>query len=180
MTTKKTSEKKVELKEEDKGKLQEFLVDSLKDIYYAEHEILKGLAKMEEGATSKELKEGIKKHTKQTEGQIKKLKEAFSLLGEKPAKKKCEAIDGILEEGESILEETDEGTMVRDVAIIIASQKVEHYEIATYGSLSELAKTLGIFDLSQLLESILLEEKTTDLSLTDLAVSFVNTKAKAE
>ena len=189
MTTKKETDKKApamqkksepKLKAEDQGKLQEFLVDSFKDIYYAENEIQKGLKKMETAATSKELKSSIKKHYSQTEDQIKRLEEAFKLLGEKPAKKKCEAIDGILKEGESILEDTEAGTMVRDVAIIIASQKVEHYEIATYGSLAELAKTLGLFEVSQLLEASLHEEKSTDLSLTDLAVSFVNTEAKAE
>ena len=175
-----TKKSESKLKAEDQGKLQEFLVDSFKDIYYAENEIQKGLKKMETAATSKELKSSIKKHYTQTEGQIKRLEEAFKLLGEKPAKNKCEAIDGILKEGESILEDTEAGTMVRDVAIIIASQKVEHYEIATYGSLAELAKTLGLFEVSQLLEASLHEEKSTDLSLTDLAVSFVNTEAKSE
>lgn len=176
-----TQEKKVsKLKAEDKGKLQEFLADAFKDIYYAEHEILKGLKKMEAAVTSKELKSSIGKHYTQTEGQLQRLEEAFKLLGEKPARKKCDAIDGILKESESVLEDTEAGTMVRDVAIIIASQKVEHYEIATYGSLSELAKTLELYEVSQLLETSLHEEKSADLSLTDLAISYVNKEAKAE
>jgi ferritin-like metal-binding protein YciE len=115
-----------------------------------------------------------------TQVSIVRLEEVFKLLGEKPEKKKCDAIDGILKEGESVLEDTEKGTMVRDVAIIIASQKVEHYEIATYGSLAALAKTLGLYEAANVLEETLLEEKSTDLSLTDLAVTAVNKEAKAE
>lgn len=174
------SSSKAQLNKEDEGKLKEFLTDSLKDIYYAEGEILKGLKKMEAAATSGDLKKGINKHYTQTQTQVKRLEEVFKLLGEKPEKKKCDAIDGILKEGESVLEDTEKGTMVRDVAIIIASQKVEHYEIATYGSLAALAKTLGLYEAANVLEETLLEEKSTDLSLTDLAVTAVNKEAKAE
>lgn len=182
MATKKQDDKKSSAKfnKEDEGKLKEFLVEEFKDIYYAENEILKGLKKMEAAATTKELKSSINEHYTQTQGQIKRLEEVFKLMGEKPAKKKCEAIDGILKEGEGVLEDTQEGTMVRDVAIIIASQKVEHYEIATYGSLAELAKTLELYDVAKILEETLHEEKSTDLSLTDLALTAVNKEAKAE
>lgn len=183
MSTKKTSTKKtekVELSKEDQGKLKEFFVDGLKDIYFAEHEIMKGLKKMEQGATSKLLKEDTKKHHSETQEHIKRLEEVFKLVGEKPAKVKCEAIMGILKEGEGALEDTEKGSMVRDVAIIIACQKVEHYEIATYGSLSELARTLGLHDAAEVLEKTLMEEKSTDLSLTQLAVDSVNKEAKSE
>ncbi len=177
----KTSQKKnVKFKKEDESKLKEFLVEEFKDIYYAENEILKGLKKMEAAATTKELKSSISEHHTQTQGQIKRLEEVFNLMGEKPAKKKCEAIDGILKEGEGVLEDTEAGTMVRDVAIILSSQKVEHYEIATYGSLAELAKTLELYDVAKILEATLHEEKSTDLSLTDLALTAVNQEAKAE
>lgn len=178
---KKSSDKKnVKFNKEDEGKLKEFLVDEFKDIYYAENAILKGLKKMEGAATTKELKNSINEHYTQTQGQIKRLEEVFKLMGEKPAKKKCEAIDGILKEGEGVLEDTEAGTMVRDVAIIISAQKVEHYEIATYGSLAELAKTLELYDVAKILEETLHEEKSTDLSLTDLALTAVNKEAKAE
>ena len=177
-TTKSKNQSK--FSQEDAGKLTEFLIEEFKDIYYAENEILKGLKKMEAAATSKELKSGINAHYAQTQGQIKRLEEIFSLMGQKPAKKKCDAIDGILKEGESALEDTEEGTMVRDVAIILASQKVEHYEIATYGSLAELAKTLELYEVAKILEETLHEEKSTDLSLTDVAMMSVNPKAKAE
>lgn len=119
-------------------------------------------------------------HYNQTEKQIVRLEDAFGLLDKKPTKKKCEAIIGILKEGDDILEDTEEGTMTRDAAIIIASQKVEHYEIATYGSLAELARTINREDVAKLLESTLKEEKETDVSLTVLAVEKINEDAAQE
>lgn len=173
-------EKKGKLKETDENALKEFLVDELKDIYYAEHEILKGLTKMKDAATSDKLKKAIDLHYNQTETQIVRLEEVFGLFDEKPTKKKCEAIVGLLKEGDDILEDTEEGTMVRDAAIIIASQKVEHYEIATYGSLAELARTIDRDDVAEILESTLTEEKETDVSLTELAVDKINEGAAQE
>lgn len=172
--------KKGKLKIEDENALKDFLCEELKDIYFAEHEVLKGLTKMKEAATSAKLKKAIDLHYNQTEIQIVRLEDAFDLLDKKPTKKKCEAIIGILKEGDDILEDTDEGTMTRDAAIIIASQKVEHYEIATYGSLAELAKTIDRDDVAKLLESTLKEEKKTDVSLTILAVEKINKDAAQE
>lgn len=174
------SSKKGKLKIEDENALKDFLCEELKDIYYAEHEILKGLTKMKDGATSEKLKKAIDLHYNQTETQIVRLEEAFELLDKKPEKKKCEAIVGLLKEGEEILEDTEEGTMTRDAAIIIASQKIEHYEIATYGSLAELARTINRDDVAEILETTLKEEKKTDVSLTKLAVDKINEDAAQE
>ena len=172
--------KKGNLKIEDENSLKDFLCEELKDIYFAEHEILKGLIKMKDGATSSKLKKAIEAHHSQTETQIERLKEAFELFDKKPQKKKCEAIIGILKEGDDILEDTEEGTMTRDAAIIIASQKVEHYEIATYGSLAELARTINRDDVAKLLEATLKEEKKTDVTLTILATDKINEEAAQE
>ena len=172
--------KKGKLKIEDENGLKDFLCEELKDIYFAEHEILKGLIKMKDGATSSKLKKAIEAHHSQTETQIERLKEAFELFDKKPQKKKCEAIIGILKEGDDILEDTEEGTMTRDAAIIIASQKVEHYEIATYGSLAELARTINRDDVAKLLEATLKEEKKTDVTLTILATDKINEEAAQE
>ncbi|WP_298649598.1 ferritin-like domain-containing protein [uncultured Proteiniphilum sp.] len=162
------------------GKLKEFFVEELKDIYFAEGEILKGLEKMEAAALSTSLKASLQDHHTETEEQIERLKEVFGLVGEEPSKKKCEAIMGILKEGDTMLGDTEEDSMVRDVAIIIACQKVEHYEIATYGSLAELARTLGLDEAADILEEILEEEKSADVGLTELAVESVNEEAKEE
>lgn len=175
-----TPAKKGKLKAADENALKDFLVDELKDIYFAEHEIMEGLTKMKAAATSKKLKKAIDLHYNQTEVQIARLEEAFGLFDEKPSKKKCEAIIGILKEGDDILEDTEEGTMTRDAAIIIASQKVEHYEIATYGSLAELARTIDRDDVAEILEATLSEEKETDVSLTILAVDKINEEAAQE
>lgn len=172
--------KKGKLKIEDENALKDFLCEELKDIYFAEHEIMKGLPKMKKAATSTKLKKAIDLHYNQTETQIERLEDAFGLLDKKPAKKKCEAIVGLLKEGDDILEDTEEGTMTRDAAIIIASQKIEHYEIATYGSLAELARTINRDDVAELLESTLEEEKKTDVSLTILAVEKINEDAAQE
>ncbi len=177
---KSASAKKGKLKDEDESSLKDFLCEELKDIYYAENAILKGLTKMKDGATSDKLKKAIELHYNQTEVQISRLEEAFKLLDKKPVKKKCEAIVGILKEGDEVLKDTEKGTFTRDVAIIIASQKVEHYEIATYGSLAELARTIDREDVAKLLESTLAEEKDTDVSLTELATDKINEGAAKE
>lgn len=166
--------------EKNEGKLKEFFIDEIKDVYFAEHEAMKALKKMEKAATSKALKDSLKQHQTETEEQISRLEEVFKLIGEKPEKKKCDGILGIIKDGEGVIEDTDADTMVRDVAIIIASQKVEHYEIASYGSLAELARTLGNEEVAELLDITLDEEKETDVSLTVLAVESVNEEAKKE
>lgn len=179
-TDKSNSKKGARFDKQHEGKLKEFFVDELKDIYYAEDAILDGLKKLEEAATSSKLKNGLQKHHKQTEKHVKRLEKAFELADEKPSKKKCEAIVGLLKEADDVIKDTEEDTMVRDVAIILAAQKVEHYEIATYGSLVELANTIGMEEVATLLEETLQEEKNTDVLLTELAVESINPKASEE
>lgn len=135
---------------------------------------------MKAAATSQALRESIRQHHTETESQIERLEEVFELVGEQPSKKQCDAIIGILKEGEKLVQDTQDDTMVRDAAIIIAAQKVEHYEIASYGSLAELARTLGLEDAAAMLEETLEEEKSTDVGLTELAVESVNEEAKEE
>lgn len=157
--------------------LRDFLVDGLKDLYWAEKALVKKLPKMAKNATSKKLKTAIEKHLKETEGQVTRLEAAFVAMGEKAKAEKCDAMAGLLKEGESILKETQPGA-VRDAAIIAAAQKVEHYEIASYGTLATYAKLLGEKKVLKLLKATLNEEETCDLDLTKLAVSEINIKAK--
>lgn len=178
--SKKKNGNKARFHEKYEGKLKEFFIEELKDIYGAEEEILKGLDKMAAAATSNKLKKSIEKHHSQTENQVERLKKAFEMMGEKPSKKKCEAIEGLLKEGEAVVKNTEADTMVRDVGIIISNQKVEHYEIATYGSLIELARTIGLDEVADLLGETLQEEKETDVLLTELAIDSVNPKASKE
>lgn len=167
-------------KEESESMLREFLVDEIKDIYWAEKHLTKALPKMEKAATSEELKNAFASHLEQTHGHIERLERVFELLGEKAQAKKCDAMAGLVEEGESIIEDTEQGTATRDVGLIIAAQKVEHYEIATYGSLATLAKTLGLQDICNILLDTLDEEEETDEKLTTIAKSRVNHEAAAE
>jgi ferritin-like metal-binding protein YciE len=160
--------------------LKEFFVDELKDIYYAEKQIAKTLPKMKKAATSDELKQAFETHLTQTEQQVERLEQVFSLLGEKAKGKTCEAIEGIIKEGEGIIADTDSKTATRDVGLIFAAQKVEHYEIATYGGLAQLAETLGLTEVAQLLHTTLEEEKQTDVLLTGIAENNVNYEASEE
>lgn len=158
------------------GKLFE---DGVKDIYWAEKALLKALAKMGKNATSEELVAAIETHIAQTEEQVTRLEKVFSIMGKEPRGKKCDAMEGLIKEGETIMEESEEGPM-RDAGIIAAAQKVEHYEIASYGTLRTYAQTLGLDEAAALLEETLEEEKTTDTLLNDLAVSSVNLMAASE
>ena len=162
------------------SRLREFFVDELKDIYWAEKHIAKALPKMAKAATSPELVKAFKTHEEQTAGQIARLEQVFETLGEKAQAKKCDAMAGILEEGNGIIEDTEKGTATRDVGLILAAQKVEHYEISTYGGLAQLARTLGENDVAKLLEQTLKEEKETDVLLTGIAESNVNYEASQE
>ncbi|MBK0379247.1 YciE/YciF ferroxidase family protein [Mucilaginibacter segetis] len=178
MATKKQT--KVERTPEVESALKELFVDELKDIYWAEQHLVKALPKMMKGATSEELKKTIEKHLSQTEGQVSRLEKVFESIGEKAKAVKCEAMDGLLKEADELLKETEKGTEVRDVAIISAAQKVEHYEIASYGTLRTLATTLGYNEAARLLEETLKEEKTADSLLTEVAENYVNEAAAAE
>jgi ferritin-like metal-binding protein YciE len=160
--------------------LNELFLDSLRDIYWAENHLVKTLPKMILSATSPKLVESIENHLGETVGHVSRLEEIFELLGEEAIAKKCDAMEGLTKEGEIIVESTDEGTATRDVGIILASQKVEHYEIATYGGLAQLAKTLGLDDVAQILVKTLEEEKQADLLLTEVAENEVNYKAAEE
>jgi ferritin-like metal-binding protein YciE len=160
--------------------LMEFFCEELKDIYWAEQHLLKTLPKMAGAATSAKLQEAFTTHTRQTEEQISRLDQVFEMLGKKAQAKKCDAMAGIIEEGEGIISDTEEGTATRDVGLVLAAQKAEHYEIATYGGLAQLARTLGKDDVAELLEITLAEEKDTDELLTHIAEKSINYKAAAE
>jgi len=166
--------------QETNSQLQKFFEDSLKDIYWAEKSLTKALPKMQEAATTEELKNAIEEHLAQTETQVKRLEQVFELIGKKAQAKKCDAMEGLIKEGESIIEETEAGSMTRDVGIIIASQKVEHYEIATYGGLAQMATTMGLDEAAELLNETLEEEKETDALLTEIAENNINWEAEQE
>lgn len=159
--------------------LRELYIDSLKDIYWAEKALLKALPKMSKNATSSKLKMAIDEHITVTEEQAARLEKVFQLAGEKAVAKKCEAMDGLIKEGEDIVESTEPGP-VRDAGIIAASQKIEHYEIATYGTLRAFANTLGEMEAVALLEQTLAEEKDADVTLTEAAYNDINFEAHEE
>lgn len=160
--------------------LEKFFNDQLQDIYYAEQQLIKAIPKMSKAATTEQLQEAFDDHLHQTQKHVKRLEKVFSLIGKKAEGKKCEAIEGIIKEAESIISDTEEGTMTRDAALIMAAQKVEHYEIATYGGLVQLALTLDLQDVSELLDQTLMEEEDTDQLLTDIAESHINIDAEKE
>jgi ferritin-like metal-binding protein YciE len=160
--------------------LEKLFVDSLKDIYWAEKALTKALPKMKKAATTDELRSAIEEHLGQTQEQVSRLEEVFGLFGKKAQAKKCDAMEGLIKEGESVVEETEEGSMTRDAGIIMAAQKVEHYEIATYGTLVQLAKTMGNEEAASILQTTLDEEKQTDEGLTSIAESCINWEAEME
>lgn len=153
--------------------LRELFVDSLKDIYWAEKALTKALPKMAKNASSENLITALNDHLLVTEGQIDRLEKVFQSVGEKAVAKKCDAMEGLIKEGEGIMEETELGP-VRDAGIIAAAQKVEHYEIATYGTLAAFAKTLGEDEALELLLATLEEEKEADTTLTEAAYNTIN------
>ena len=159
---------------------KDFFVDELKDIYWAEKHLTKALPKMQKAATSEELRNAFAEHLTITQTQVSRLEQVFELLGEKAVAKKCDAMAGLVEEANGIIEETEKGTHIRDVGLVLAGQKVEHYEIATYGGLVTLAKTMGNTEISDLLAQTLAEEKETDELLTQLAEGGINSSAASE
>lgn len=167
-------------KEENQSMLQEFFMDELRDIYWAEKHLVKALPKLEKAATSEELATAFADHLAVTQEQVTRLEQVFEMLGEKPRGKKCEGMEGLVKEGETVIEDTEEGTSTRDVGLIISAQKVEHYEIAAYGGLAQLAKTLGKDDVANILGEILEEEKEADELLTSLAENNINQSAEQE
>jgi ferritin-like metal-binding protein YciE len=156
--------------------LDDLFLDTLKDIYYAEKQILKTLPKMAKAATSPELKAGFEQHTQETEGHVERLEQVFEIVGAPARGKTCDAILGIIEEGKSIMEEF-KGTVALDAGLISSAQAVEHYEIARYGTLKTWAQQLGLKEAVPLLDATLKEEIATDKKLSMVAVDDANRKA---
>lgn len=159
--------------------LMQLFEDSLKDIYWAEKALVKALPKMTKNATSEELIDAMTSHLEETKEHVVRLEKIFSLIGKKAEAEKCDAMEGLIEEASGIMEECEEGSM-RDAGIISAAQKVEHYEIATYGTMRQFAETLGLTEVEQLLATTLQEEKEADLKLSEVAMEAVNIDASEE
>lgn len=158
--------------------LEDLFHDTLKDIYYAERKILKALPKMKRAAQSEELKKAFETHREETEGHVERLQKVFEIIGKAPRGKTCDAIEGIVSEGEEIIDEF-KGTPALDAGLISSAQAVEHYEITRYGTLKRWATELGLQDAAKLLDETLKEEAKTDESLTKLADASANDRAKA-
>lgn len=158
--------------------LHDLYVDELKDLYNAEHQILKALPKMVKAATSPDLAQAFQDHLGETEGQVERLDKIFKKLDVSPKGKKCKAMEGLLEEGKEVMEEDADPT-VRDAALIAAAQRVEHYEMAGYGCVRTFAQLLGYDDAAELLQETLDEEGNADKKLTELAESVINVEAAA-
>jgi ferritin-like metal-binding protein YciE len=158
--------------------LKELYVDELKDIYNAEHQLVKALPKMAKASTSEQLRTGFEEHFEQTRDHVQRLEQIFKELGEKPTGKKCKGMEGLVAEGQEMMEE-DFDDDVMDAALISAAQRVEHYEIAAYGTVRTYAELLGEENAVKLLEQTLEEEKETNQKLSDLA-SDINVKAMGE
>lgn len=158
------------------SQLMELFEDELKDIYWAEKALTTAIPKMIKNATSEELIAALTSHLAETKNQVERVEQVFEAIGKKPEAVKCEAMAGLIKEAGEIMEECEEGAM-RDAGIISAGQKVEHYEIATYGTLRQFAETLGLAEAVKLLEETLAEEKAADVKLTEVAVQAINVEA---
>jgi len=157
--------------------LHDLFVAELKDIYHAENQLVKALPKMAKAATSEELRAGFETHLEETEGQVERLDKIFEMLDMAPRGKKCEAMQSLIKEGKEMMEEDAEDAVL-DAALIAAAQKVEHYEIASYGTLRTYAQMLGMDEAAALLQETLDEESATDEKLTELAQT-INAEAQA-
>ncbi len=177
--TKKQTDKTIKAKPGAAQGLRDLFEDELKDIYWAEKALIKAFPKMIKNTTSEELATALKEHLAITEEQVRRLEQVFEYIGTKAQAKKCEAVEGLIKEAEEIMESTEKG-VVRDAGIISAGQKVEHYEIATYGTLRAFAKILGEDDAVSLLEETLNEEKEADEKLTEVAESSINIEAAVD
>ena len=159
--------------------LTDLFGDMLKDIYWAEKALVKALPKMSKKATSENLVKALESHLQETEGHVERCEKIFEIMGKPARGKKCEAMDGLIKEAQEIMESTEDGA-VRDAGIIAAGQKVEHYEIATYGTMCAFAKILGEEEIRSILEETLNEEKKADEKLTEVAESSINLDAAEE
>src|ERR1700733_4651140 len=162
------------------SKLREFFIDQLQDIYWAEQKLVKTLPKLSKASHSPELRQAFDSHLTETKNHVSRIEQAFQLLKQKAEAKECPALKGIAEEGEEIIDETEDNTAQRDVGLIFAGQKAEHYEIATYGALIQLARDMGENEVANLLQETLKEEKAADQKLTQLATSGINKEAARE
>lgn len=160
----------------DQKTLNDLFLDTLKDIYYAEKQIVKALPKMAKAAQSSELKSGFEQHLQESEGHVERLEQVFEMLGKPARGKTCEAILGIIEEGKTIMDDF-KGTPAIDAGLVSSAQAVEHYEIARYGTLKTWAQQLGMPDAAKLLDATLSEEIATDQKLTKVAEAEANRKA---
>jgi ferritin-like metal-binding protein YciE len=160
--------------------LKEFFVTCLQELYWSETHLVEMLNTMSIAATTPQLKEAFIVHKEETEKQKKRLEEVFTLMGLPPQAERCAGLQGLFDEGWQVIDETEAGSAQRDVALIIAAQKVEHYEIASYGSLITLAKTMGQNDIAKILAPTLKEEKTADSTLTEIAEAGINVDASQE
>lgn len=160
--------------------LSDLLLEQLQDLYSAEKQLIQALPKMAKAATTPELKDAFKEHLEVTRKQKDRLEKVFGILGHKPKAKKCKGMEGLIEEGKELIEE-DAAPEVLDAGLIAAAQRVEHYEMASYGTVRSMAKRLGLDKAVKLLQATLDEEGETDHSLTELAETLVNAAAmKAE
>lgn len=178
-TNKATATPKKRMTPRQKEDLSKIFEDGLKDMYWAEKHLTKALPKLAEAAEDEELAGAFEEHLAQTEEHVNRLEQVFELLGKKAQAKKCDAMEGLIKEGESVIEE-HEASPARDAALIMAAQKTEHYEIASYGSLAEFAKILGMTEAKNILGSILDQEKETDTLLTEIAASINEAAAEEE
>lgn len=160
----------------DEKTLDDLFLDTLKDIYYAEKQIVKALPKMAKAATAPDLKAGFEEHLEQTEGHVERLEQIFELIGKPARGKTCDAILGIIEEAKSIMEDF-KGTVALDAGLVSSAQAVEHYEMARYGTLKTWANQLGMKDAVKLLDATLQEEKAADQKLSQIATTEVNAQA---
>lgn len=165
---------------EEKTPFEKLFEDMLKDIYWAEQHLVDALQQMHEAATTEDLKSAFEDHLYVTQKHVSRVERVFSLIGVEAEAKKCDAMAGLIKEAQRVIEETEEGSMTRDAGLIIAAQKVEHYEIASYGSLVQVALTLGHDQAATILEKTLSEEEDTDLLLTEIAETEVNPMADHE
>lgn len=162
------------------SEFHQFFIEELKDIYWAEKHIAEALPKLKKASTSQELAMAFEKQIKEIQMQITQVEKIFELLGEEAETKKCDAMNGILKEADRIIDDTTKGTSTRDAGLILAAQKIEHYEIATYGTLRIFARHMKHDEVERILEQILQEEKDSDVSLTKLAEEHVNQMAAME
>jgi ferritin-like metal-binding protein YciE len=170
----------MQTEEENTSLLEKLFVSMLKDVLWAEQRGVEALEKMQEAATTDVLQDALEDHKFLTQKHVSRLEKVFSLLGKEPEPKQCDAVEGLIKEAEAMISETKEGTMTRDAALIIAMQKMEHYEIASYGSLVQVALTLGYNQVAGILDKTLVEEEETDSLLTEIAESEINPMADNE